>query len=1731
MSWAGDDWTVGLTGHVLQKVKQLQALNEKLNKEKQQRQLQLDNSEAALHKQKQKHEEVRVELAAVQRELGGAREAAQAEVRTRERLSHDLQVKTGQVHSLEGQLESAKKMTHNLTQEIKRLEAELEKLQKGNVSGESMLFSTPCWNLSSPWDNNGGFSAESESKTQHARQQLQFGDVPKPSAGGASSPFPQQPHKSPPLRRSVRQSETSTPSSVFPWERGDLWSTPKGRPASSVSSSDIIIKNSDSGMEEALRNEIDGLRVRVSDLQREAQLESERLKDVESRLAQASREISTKEQSLTRTQDQLTRAQTRITQETDRVQTAEQKVKQLQEELKCQRQNAETSRCNAEQRRKDLEREHQRELLELQRERQALERQNQQESNRLNQEIQQARTLHHTLQAQHDKVCLQKQTLERDLEDVKGKLKNTETDLRESQKKEAQTEAKLMEAQRENESLTVSLGQMKKQEKALQEQVKSLTEELAEALKLIKELQAQLAAPPPAVAAPHFSSAGDCFSPSVSLHHDRSPPYNHSSQRKKAPKTGRTREDDRMKYPSGREPGEGIDSEHIRKFESEESPKLKGKGGQTYPSGSLRLSETDVDTSVTEQDTGIEDVDTESFTSDSTSGMMPKSESDISCSLQEDMAYDTSGKTEKRDPMPLKDLKKENAELRDELRDVKYELQKRLEDLETQRKAETEARTKLKQLSRKHSTQTEQQRTKALELKDSVVKLETQLEQEKKESMKLRERLDALEREAEMKLEEKERDQEEGTQLKIVLAEMKRKETGMEEEIKQMKKDLQDLQLKLAQEREEREKEREEERKQIRREEAEALKITQLQEELDNLQKSRSLEEKISKDNLPVTYLQLENHSNDDKNAAVIENEDLVPSPDIQESICDSVNLHNAKVCKETRTIMDLGAPTKPTEDKTSAAETGRTQALSTDASDLDGTTILVLEVERLRAARDRESEKAKLAHGKLEVLQKQVTTQTKHLTQAFESQSKHIENLLGELQEKECALQKQGVELQKCQEKISFLEEKHTRTDIASNDISTPPELSTEISRELSCDSVFSNTSISDHEIFSDYTQPILKEMASQPTAQLPVECSVSQNVDQTNTSEISDKLQMTEASKPLELCLASDAHCGNAPSSNADSEAQRLSEVTEGNTSSLLPDEQLDVLNFQHHIPEPSTDDIKALEQVTKELRDARLELNVLKAQNSELALQGGVIKEELLTVERENEELKLKLKDLGKDACVKQDALLLVNTENKELSSTNKGLKKDSSLGQEELVVLHENSKEEVQSLQKQIQALQDQIQHLSEKNRTQAEELELWKLSTMEEIVGNNSPSIVLKEFELFLPCCPSKLHTQSQTPRTMMHQRLVGDVTYRSGLDDTNDQTNLGEHVSPETQMIHDVRGPAENLMTGTEVTTEGHAPRECESSSVNHSDKSPPVCVSNIMTSKTEDTLSPLLTKPTDYSNSESQPNASLSLEDQTKAADASATSQEDALISVSISTKYQTEVINSNPITESYGTADSQNSDVLCTGHNEIETIETVALEKQGHCYGDKTNKPSEHHATVEKTLKNEPVQGQRAEVSKVLGVSNRTEVKSVSTQTEQSRELDLRDKHSPIHACTQTDGEQLEMAQDEGDREPVDPLPLSSAPQTVTNQLLLSSVFPMSDPAHLAERIRQNRNRMSAAYDETEYEPYGLPEVVMKGFADIPSGPACPYVLRRGLLGTDAVPLPRREATPQKEDDDIEP
>ncbi|XP_042201203.1 neurofilament heavy polypeptide-like [Callorhinchus milii] len=73
--------------------------------------------------------------------------------------------------------------------------------------------------------------------------------------------------------------------------------------------------------------------------------------------------------------------------------------------------------------------------------------------------------------------------------------------------------------------------------------------------------------------------------------------------------------------------------------------------------------------------------------------------------------------------------------------------------------------------------------------------------------------------------------------------------------------------------------------------------------------------------------------------------------------------------------------------------------------------------------------------------------------------------------------------------------------------------------------------------------------------------------------------------------------------------------------------------------------------------------------------------------------------------------------------------------------------------------------------------------------------------------------------------------------------------------------------------------------------------------------------------------------------------------------------------------------------------------------------------------------------------------------------------------------------------------------------------------------EPAELARKLLQRRGflqHLSVAFDDTEYEPYGLPDVVQKGFGDIPAGPSCPHVLRRALLSSLSVPEERPASLP---------
>lgn len=109
-------------------------------------------------------------------------------------------------------------------------------------------------------------------------------------------------------------------------------------------------------------------------------------------------------------------------------------------------------------------------------------------------------------------------------------------------------------------------------------------------------------------------------------------------------------------------------------------------------------------------------------------------------------------------------------------------------------------------------------------------------------------------------------------------------------------------------------------------------------------------------------------------------------------------------------------------------------------------------------------------------------------------------------------------------------------------------------------------------------------------------------------------------------------------------------------------------------------------------------------------------------------------------------------------------------------------------------------------------------------------------------------------------------------------------------------------------------------------------------------------------------------------------------------------------------------------------------------------------------------------------------------TETRSVGSQTEDGFSKYSGEVASELHSVyTQTEAEKEDEHIE--DSPPVSPAASSEAAEP-GDKRLFSSSFPIpADPARLAERIRRNRTQLSAAFDDTEYEPYGLPEVVMKG------------------------------------------
>ncbi|CAI5798145.1 Hypothetical predicted protein [Podarcis lilfordi] len=177
MSWPGEEWKVGLPSRALRAIAEVEQRLERLQKERQQKQVQLDTLEAMMHKQRQKHEEERASWALLSQENRSLAEACEQVERSRQRLAQELQAKEAQLSCLEAQLAQATRRQAELEEELRRCQIELDKLQ----SQSHLALLPPRWGSSTQWAE-GGIEAKAElSRTLAAGASIQDSS---PAVGG-----------------------------------------------------------------------------------------------------------------------------------------------------------------------------------------------------------------------------------------------------------------------------------------------------------------------------------------------------------------------------------------------------------------------------------------------------------------------------------------------------------------------------------------------------------------------------------------------------------------------------------------------------------------------------------------------------------------------------------------------------------------------------------------------------------------------------------------------------------------------------------------------------------------------------------------------------------------------------------------------------------------------------------------------------------------------------------------------------------------------------------------------------------------------------------------------------------------------------------------------------------------------------------------------------------------------------------------------------------------------------------------------------------------------------------------------------------------------------------------------------------------------------------------------------------------------------------------------------------
>nr|XP_013805190.1 PREDICTED: centromere protein F [Apteryx mantelli mantelli] len=518
MSWAVEEWKEGLSTRVLQKIEELESQVDKLKKERQQRQFQLESLEAALQKQKQKVENEKNEGATLKRENQSLMELCDSLEKAKQKISHDLQVKESQVNFQSGQLNSSKKQIERLEQELKRYKCELEKSQQTLITGDLSFSGTPQKSFTAPFtpiqshkdakfeelEEKYNKEVEERKKLEVELRTIQVTKInqPYPQSNlshreiarhqASSSVFSWQQEKTP-SRNQETPARRSSATSCFPWEKetnSNIASEKKelnNSFAENCNSSSLI--NQLRAQNQELNSKIKDLEQHLQVLEKEKKSHMNKHQEIQLQLDRMKLELVEKDNVLNKNKDELTKLRTQLDQATAQVKMMEQKVKKLSEELNCQRQNAESTRCCLEQKIKAKEKEYQEEISCQQHSLQTLDQQCNQIKNKLNQELQQAKNDFSTLQAEFDKLMAVKQRLEHDTSDLTQNLCRAEQALLATQAKDTDLTRSFEELKKEKNLLNCQFEKKLRKIHQLEEELKIIKQSLKQSQNFAEEMK------------------------------------------------------------------------------------------------------------------------------------------------------------------------------------------------------------------------------------------------------------------------------------------------------------------------------------------------------------------------------------------------------------------------------------------------------------------------------------------------------------------------------------------------------------------------------------------------------------------------------------------------------------------------------------------------------------------------------------------------------------------------------------------------------------------------------------------------------------------------------------------------------------------------------------------------------------------------------------------------------------------------------------------------------------------------------------------------------------------------------------------------------------------------------------------------------------------------------------------------------------------------------------------